>query len=156
MSELGDIKTDPRRLPEGTPIAEGWKFVEGVDTPDDGWEWALVEIMGFRKHVGRIREVERFGAKLMRLDEPIYMGREEGDRWPYKIVDLRLDHWVTHHYASSALFGFSLSDETTVMALAQAQAKIARAAPARLPAPETERHDEHAAGADRFHEDDFS
>ena len=33
--------------------------------------WAQVEIFGHRRHYGRISEVERFGAKLLRVDVPI-------------------------------------------------------------------------------------
>jgi hypothetical protein len=33
-------------------------------------EWALVEIFGHRSHMGRIREVERAGAKLLRIEVP--------------------------------------------------------------------------------------
>lgn len=31
---------------------------------DEGWDWAILEIFGHRRHVGRIREEERFGAKM--------------------------------------------------------------------------------------------
>lgn len=33
-------------------------------------EWAIVEIMGHRQHVGRISEVTRFGTVLLRVDQP--------------------------------------------------------------------------------------
>jgi hypothetical protein len=33
-------------------------------------EWAQVEIFGHRRHFGRIEEVERFGSKMLRIDEP--------------------------------------------------------------------------------------
>ena len=33
-------------------------------------EWAQVEIFGHRQHWGRIFEVERFGAKMLRIDIP--------------------------------------------------------------------------------------
>lgn len=32
--------------------------------------WACVEIFGHRKHYGRIKEVERFGTKMLRVDVP--------------------------------------------------------------------------------------
>jgi hypothetical protein len=38
--------------------------------------WALVEQMGFRKTVGKVRQVEMFGTKLLRLDVPV-PGTEE-------------------------------------------------------------------------------
>lgn len=34
-------------------------------------EWAIVEIMGHLRRAGRILEVDRFGAKLLRVDIPI-------------------------------------------------------------------------------------
>jgi hypothetical protein len=34
--------------------------------------WALVEQMGFRKTVGRVREVEQYGTKMLRLDVPVF------------------------------------------------------------------------------------
>ncbi len=40
------------------------------DTPQPPEEWAKVEIFGHRTHVGRISEVERFGTKMLRIDEP--------------------------------------------------------------------------------------
>ena len=33
-------------------------------------EWAIVEVMGHRQHAGRISEVTRFGAVLLRVDQP--------------------------------------------------------------------------------------
>lgn len=32
--------------------------------------WACVEIFGHRKHYGRIKEIERFGTKMLRVDVP--------------------------------------------------------------------------------------
>lgn len=38
----------------------------------DAYEgWALVEQMGFRRTVGKVREVEIYGTKMLRLDVPI-------------------------------------------------------------------------------------
>ena len=34
-------------------------------------EWAIVEVMGHRQHAGRISEVTRFGAVLLRVDQPV-------------------------------------------------------------------------------------
>ncbi len=44
-------------------------------TPD---EWAIVEIMGHLRRAGRISEVQRFGAALLRVDIPI-PGEAEGE-----------------------------------------------------------------------------
>jgi hypothetical protein len=68
----------------------------------EGWEWMGVEIMGFRKHWGRTREEERFGAKMMRVDVPI-----KGDP--------AANGWETHYYGGPAIFSFVLTDEATVM-----------------------------------------
>lgn len=50
-------------------------------------EWAIVEIMGYHRCAGRIFEVERFGAKLLRVDVPI------GD-----------DGWATEFFGGSAIY----------------------------------------------------
>jgi hypothetical protein len=68
---------------------------------DDGWEWAIVEVYGHRRHAGRIREEERFGAKMLRIDVPI-----EGD--PAKGFETR---W----YGGGSIFSLSLTDEASVM-----------------------------------------
>lgn len=74
----------------------------GKAPEDDGWEWALVEIMGFRKHAGRCREVERFGAKLLRIDVPI-----NGD--PVA------NGWETHFYSGQSMFSYTPTAEAVVM-----------------------------------------
>lgn len=73
---------------------------ESVET--DGWEWAVLEIFGHRKHAGRTREEERFGAKLLRIDIP-----NKGDPATHG--------WSTHFYGGSAIFSFSLADEATCL-----------------------------------------
>lgn len=86
---------------------------------DDGWQWAIVEIFGHRRHFGRAREEERFGSKMLRIDVP-----KEGD--PTK------NGWETHWYGGSAIFSFTLTDEDSVM-----RANKPYEAPSRyrLPAP---------------------
>lgn len=69
-------------------------FTPGPMEPDDGWEWAVVEVMGHRRHAGRTREVERFGAKMIRVDIPT-----KGDPDAHG--------WTTHFYPGSALFSFT-------------------------------------------------
>jgi hypothetical protein len=75
-----------------------------ADLPDaaesDGWEWAVVEVFGHRRHAGRTREEERFGAKLLRIDVPV-----KGDA--------AANGWRTVYYGGSSIFSFSLSDEAT-------------------------------------------
>ncbi len=69
---------------------------------DDGWEWAVVEIFGHRRHAGRTREEELFGAKMLRIDIP-----NKGDA--------SANGWTTHYYGGSSIFSFSLSDEATCL-----------------------------------------
>lgn len=40
-----------------------------TDTPEPGGEWVRLEIFGHRCHYGLLTEIERFGAKLARIDE---------------------------------------------------------------------------------------
>lgn len=42
-------------------------------SPDTAGEWAIVELFGHTTLVGRIAEVERFGAKMLAL-EPLFAG----------------------------------------------------------------------------------
>ncbi|MCC8949300.1 hypothetical protein H8A97_30415 [Bradyrhizobium sp. Arg62] len=74
-----------------------------VAAVDDGWEWAIVEIFGHRRHVGRSREEERFGAKMLRIDVP-KLGPSKDDVT-----------WSTHFYGGSSIFSYTLTDEKTVM-----------------------------------------
>jgi hypothetical protein len=80
-----------------------------VETPavDEGWEWAIVEIFGHRRHVGRAREEERFGAKMLRIDVP-------------KIGPAKEDvTWSSHFYGGSSIFSYTVTDEKTVMNYAE-------------------------------------
>jgi hypothetical protein len=70
--------------------------------PTDGWEWARVEIMGHRCHYGRVREEERFGAKMLRVDIPI-----KGDP--------AANGWTTVYYGGPSIFSFGLIDEAAAM-----------------------------------------
>lgn len=69
---------------------------------DDGWSWAIVEIFGHRRHAGRIREEERFGTKMLRIDVPL-----KGD--PEK------NGWETHWYGGASIFSLTLTDEATAL-----------------------------------------
>src|SRR5689334_12934495 len=64
----------------------------------NGWEWMLVEIMGHRTHWGRVREEERFGSKMMRVDVPL-----KGDPDTHG--------WGTFYYSGAAIFSYTLTDE---------------------------------------------
>jgi hypothetical protein len=73
---------------------------EPVD--DDGFEWAIVEIFGHRRHAGRTREEEKFGAKMLRIDVP-----NKGDPAAHG--------WTSHYYGGAAIFSFSPTDEATAL-----------------------------------------
>ena len=69
---------------------------------NDGWEWAIVEIFRHRKHAGRAREEERFGAKMLRIDIPL-----KGDPVIYG--------WETHYYGGSSIFPYTLVEEAVAL-----------------------------------------
>lgn len=77
-----------------------------LESPD-GFEWAIVEIFGHRRHVGKAREEERFGAKMLRIDTPV-LGPGEGEVT-----------WSSHFYGGSSIFSYTPTDETTVMRYAE-------------------------------------
>lgn len=83
-----------------TEISDSPDQIEPVTVNDDGWDWAIVEIFGHRKHAGRTREEERFGAKMLRIDIPVN-------------GDAAANGWQTLYYGGSAIFSFSPVDEET-------------------------------------------
>jgi len=95
QSECLDAVTESAREPVSAPEDDG------------GWEWAIVEIMGHRRHAGRVREVERFGAKLLRIDIPKPVA---GDVAAEKVAQ-----WETVFYPGAALFSYTPSDEATII-----------------------------------------
>lgn len=85
-------------------------------------QWAIVEVMGHRRHVGVISEVVRFGATFLQVDA---------------VVENDLDVRRTHLYPAASLFGVSpISEE-------QARAEVAPYAPVlrQLPASRPFRND---------------
>lgn len=62
--------------------------------------FAICEIMGHRRLAGRIREVERFGTKMLRIDIPTNGDFAQG--------------FTTQYYAGSALFSVTDTDLATV------------------------------------------
>jgi hypothetical protein len=50
---------------------DGATPADGAPPPDI---WACVEIFGHRKHYGKVREIERFGTKMLRIDVPTATG----------------------------------------------------------------------------------
>ena len=71
---------------------------EAPELETNGWEWAIVEVFGHRKHAGRTREEERFGAKLLRIDIPV-----KGDA--------AVNGRQTIYYGGSSIFSFALCSE---------------------------------------------
>lgn len=63
-------------------------------------EFAIVEVFGHRKHAGRIYEVERFGAKMLRVDVP-----KEGDF---------AKGFTTLFYGGASIFSMAPCDLATV------------------------------------------
>ncbi|WP_257164660.1 hypothetical protein [Bradyrhizobium sp. SRS-191] len=103
----------------------------------DGFEWCIVEIFGHRKHAGRGREEERFGAKMLRIDVPKVISFERKSDGPAERLDPPRIEWTTHFYGGSSIFSFTLTDEETVMRVNQ-PSDYARY---RLPAPAAEDDD---------------
>ena len=69
-----------------------------AEAPAD--EYAVVEIFGHRRHAGRIMEVDRFGAKMLRVDVPNEGDFEKG--------------YVSHFYGGGSLFSVTPTDLATV------------------------------------------
>ena len=84
------------------PVQAGALYDSIAVSEEDGWEWAVVEIFGHRRHVGRCREEERFGAKMLRIDVPV-----KGDA--------AANAWRTHFYGGSSIFSYSLTDEASAV-----------------------------------------
>ena len=81
-------------------------------------EWAVVEVFGHRSHAGMIREVERFGTKMLRIDVP-----GEGD-----------SIFATHFYGGAAIFSIRHCTEEYARTVAEYERPRA-AVLATLPAP---------------------
>lgn len=106
-------------MPES--VIETLEALTSAAVPEtDGWEWAIVEVFGHRRHAGRTREEERFGAKLLRIDIP-------------KKGDPETHGWETIYYGGSSIFSFSLSDELNCLRLNKPFEPPGRIS--RLPAP---------------------
>lgn len=107
------------------------QWLDGTTPQDSGAPtdiWACVEIFGHRKHYGRVREVEKFGAKLLRIDVPIavsapLLGEEE--------------RFETHLYGGSSIFSFTPMTEEAARKWAASERRYSGDYPtmARLPAP---------------------
>ncbi|MCF1502951.1 hypothetical protein L0F51_04120 [Afifella sp. H1R] len=95
----------------------------------EGFDWAIVEIFGHRRHAGKIREEERFGTKMLRIDVPkvnaVY-GKADSET---------VTGWTTHYYGGASIFSLTLSDEASVLRANRPYVSPYRAA---IPAPEPE------------------
>ena len=85
---------------------------------DDAFEWAIVEVFGHRRHAGRVREEEKFGAKLLRIDVPtvaivgIDLAAEAGGGSSTSTV---VTGWTSHWYGGASIFSLTLTDEASVI-----------------------------------------
>lgn len=86
-------------------------IIEAESTAEsDGWDWARVEIFGHTKHYGRIREEDKLGAKMLRIDVPIFQEvRGVGDVSPTPL------RWETMWYSAPAIFSLARVNEEAVM-----------------------------------------
>lgn len=107
-------------------------------TESEGWDWAVVEVFGHRRHAGRIREEERFGSKMLRIDVPKLTASAPATDASTEAP--RFDvNWTTHYYGGGSIFGLTLTDEESVM---RANTPYQSPYRARLPAPEEFERDE--------------
>ena len=100
-------------------------------------EWAIAEIFGHRKHVGRCVEVTRFGAPMLRIDVP-------------KNGDPDDPEWITHFYGGGSIFSYTLTDEKTAFEMNKPWAPAARFLPEPDEAEEDEDFDAEQEFYDRF------
>ena len=94
--------------------------------------WACAEIFGHRKHYGRISEVERFGAKMLRIDVPLAPAA------PLLGEDEKFESFV---YGGGAIFSLTPMTEEAARKWA-AQAGRSYGVVSRLPPPEYDAEDE--------------
>lgn len=64
--------------------------------------YALVELMGHRQVAGQVREVDRYGTRMLRIDTPAIDGQPA----------------TTHYYAGGAIYGEHPCDQATAERLA--------------------------------------
>lgn len=99
----------------------------------DGWEWAVVEIFGHRRHAGRMREEERFGSKMCRIDVPTFTELSAAPDAAASAEPRFEITWTTHFYGGGSIFSITFTDEDSVMRANKPYVSPYRA---RLPAPE--------------------
>ncbi|AMS41225.1 hypothetical protein [Aminobacter aminovorans] len=91
---------------------------------EDDFEWAIVEIFGHRRHAGRIREEEKFGAKMLRIDVPTLVAPEAAEAG--KPIEFAVERWTSHWYGGSSIFSLTLTDEGSVMRVNRPYASASR------------------------------
>ena len=103
-------------------------MVESKDTAtsEASVEYAIVELMGHRRLAGRISEVERFGAKLLRIDVPQDGSFAEG--------------WITQYYGGGSIYAITPTDEATVLRIVGKRPDVG----VYLPPPDSQRAFRHA------------
>jgi len=104
-------------------------------------EWAIVEIFGHRRHAGQVHEVERFGAKMLRVDVTIRNERGE------------LEVIASPIYGGAAIF--SVTPATLERVLEENSYAAQRRRPVLL-APREENLDEESTGGEADDPPDFS
>lgn len=112
------------------------QWLDGV-VPTDGSPppevWACVEIFGHRKHYGRVKEVERFGTKMLRVDVPVAGAAPllgEGDSFE------------TFMYGGGAIFSLTPMTEEAARKWADNERPKPYRPIGRLPPPDYEEDDE--------------
>lgn len=115
---------------------------------EEDWEWMLVEIFGHRTHWGRGKEVERFGAKMLRIDVPQVEWSEATAEQPNPVPVVK--GWVSHFYGGASIFSQTLTDEATVMRRSAPYSRPARY----LPPPDPTEEEPARSIDDNFGEDD--
>lgn len=109
---------------------DGTAPADGMPPPDI---WACVEIFGHRKHYGRIKEVERFGTKMLRVDVPTataapLLGEAET--------------FETFMYGGSAIFSLTPMTEEAARKWAENERPKPYQPMGRLPAPDYDDDDD--------------
>jgi hypothetical protein len=104
-------------------------FNRGTMTQITAYEgWAMLEVMGHRKRVGRVQEVEMYGGKMLRIDIPL----EGGD--------------VTEFYSCASIYALRPLSEEVARDAAKRHADPRPVRPVdyrALPAPKPKGYDSH-------------
>lgn len=78
--------------------------------------WALVEQMGFRRTVAKVREVEQFGTKMLRLDVPFWERAEAPEP-----ADGQPTGYATRFAGGPSLYQVTPMDEEVAIHMARKQ-----------------------------------